>query len=130
MSRSRRVPPEQRLALLRQRLQDLSPAAMITELRSALGDESNFVVQQVAKVIQEQTLRELIPNLVSAYHRFLSDGAECDKGCRARLAIVEALVAVDFEDPDFWFADLKYRQQELVWSGSIDAAIDIRGVCL
>ena len=129
MSRNRRTSPDQRLALLRQRLQDLSPGAMTTELRSALGDESNFVVEQVAKIIHENAVSELIPDLVSAYHRFLSDGAECDKGCRAKLAIVEALLPLDFEDPDFWLAGMKYRQQEPVWSGSIDTAIDIRGVC-
>ncbi len=129
MARSRRLQPDQRLALLRQRLQDLSSDAMTAELRSALGDESNFVVEQVAKIIQEHAFCDLVPDLLSAYHRFLSDGAECDKGCRAKLAVVEALLPLDFEDPDFWLAGMKYRQQEPVWSGSIDTAVDIRGVC-
>jgi len=129
MSRSRRTTPDQRLALLRQRLKELSPDTMTVELRLALGDESNFVVEQVAKVVQEHTLSELIPDLVSAYHRFLNDGAECDKGCRAKLAIVEALLPLDFDEPDFWLAGMQYRQQEPVWNGSIDTATDVRGVC-
>ena len=129
MSRSRRTTPDQRLALLRQRLKDLSPDTMIADLRLALWDESNFVVAQVAKFVREHTLSELIPDLVSAYLRFLRDGAECDKGCRAKLAIVEALMPLDFEEPDFWLAGMKYRQQEPVWNGSIDTAIDVRGVC-
>ncbi len=129
MARSRRIQPDQRLALLRQRLQDLSTNAMTAELRSALGDESNFVVEQVAKIIQEHVICDLVPDLLSAYHRFLPNGAECDKGCRAKLAIVEALLPLDFEDPDFWLAGMKYRQQEPVWSGSIDTAVDIRGIC-
>ena len=98
-------------------------------LRSALCDQANFVVEQVANVVRENTLRELIPELVSAYHRFLNDGAECDKGCRAKLAIVEALLSLDFEDPDFWLTGMQYRQQEPVWNGSIDTASDIRGLC-
>ena len=129
MSRSRRTTPDQRLALLRQRLKDLSPDTMTTELRLALSDESNFVVQQAAKVVREHTLSELVPDLVSAYHRFLKDGTECDKGCRAKLAIVEALLPLDFEEPDFWLAGMRYRQQEPVWNGSIDTATDLRGVC-
>ncbi len=129
MSRSRRTTPDQRLAFLRQRLKDLSPECMTADLQSALCDESNFVVEQVAKVVQEHTLSELVPDLVSAYYRFLQDGAECDKGCRAKLAIVEALLPLDFEEPDFWIAGMQYRQQESVWNGSIDTATDVRGVC-
>lgn len=102
---------------------------MTTDLRLALGDQSNFVVEQVAKIVREHEVRDLIPELVSAYHRFLSDGAECDKGCRAKLAIVEALSSLDFEEPDFWLAGMQYRQQEPVWNGSIDTATELRGVC-
>ena len=129
MSRSRRTTPDQRWALLRQRLKELSPGMMTADLRLALCDQSNFVVEQVAKVVREHALRELIPDLVSAYHRFLNDGAECDKGCRAKLAIVEALLSLDFEEPDFWLAGMQYRQQEPAWNGSIDTAVDVRGVC-
>ena len=75
MSRSRRTTPDQRLALLRQQLKQRSPNMMTADLRSALCDQANFVVEQVANVVRENTLRELIPELVSAYHRFLNDGA-------------------------------------------------------
>jgi len=102
---------------------------MTAELRLALCDASNFVVEQAAKVAREHTLSELVPDLVSAYHRFLNDGVDCDKGCRAKLAIVEALLPLDFEEPDFWLAGMQYRQQEPVWNGSIDTATDLRGVC-
>lgn len=129
MSRGRRTTPDQRWALLRQRLKELSPSMMTADLRLALCDQSNFVVEQVAKVVREHALRELIPDLVSAYHRFLNDGDECDKGCRAKLAIVEALLSLEFEEPDFWLAGMQYRQQEPAWNGSIDTAIDVRGVC-
>jgi len=129
MARSRRTTPDQRLTQLRQRLKDLSPRMMTAELRLALCDASNFVVEQAAKVAREHTLSELVPDLVSAYHRFLNDGVDCDKGCRAKLAIVEALLPLDFEEPDFWLAGIQYRQQEPVWNGSIDTATDLRGVC-
>ena len=128
MPRIRRTTPDQRLALRRQRLQNMSPKAKTAELRSALCDESNFVVEQIAKIVREHTLSELIPDLVSAWHRFLTDGAECDKGCRAKLAIVEALLPLDFEEPEFWLAGIKYRQREPVWNGSIDTATEIRGI--
>jgi hypothetical protein len=44
-----------------------------------LSDESNFAVEQVAKVTRKDTLSDLIPDLVSASYRFLNDGAENDK---------------------------------------------------
>ena len=127
MARSRRTTPDQRLSLLRQRLKDLPSEAMIAELRSALSDESNFVVEQAAKIVRVEVHRELSLDLVSAYLRFLNDGAEYDKGCRAKLAITEALLALDFEEPEFWLAGMKYRQHEPVWSGSVDTATEVRG---
>ncbi len=129
MSRGRRTTPDQRLTLLRQRLKEASPATMIAELRSALFDESNFVVEQAAKAAREHSLSDLNPDLVSAYRRFLDDGVDCDKGCRAKLAIVEALLPLDCEDLDFWLAGMQYRQQEPVWNGATDTATDLRGVC-
>ena len=109
MPRIRRTTPDQRLALLRQRLQNMSPKAKTAELRSALCDESNFVVEQIAKIVREHTLSELITDLVSAWHRFLMIVAECDKGCLAKLAIVEALLPLDFEEAEFWLPGRKTR---------------------
>jgi len=51
---------------------------MIAELRAALGDESNFVVEQAAKVAREYSPGELIPDLVSSCHRFLNEGVDRD----------------------------------------------------
>jgi len=39
-----------------------------------------------------------------------------------------SLLPLDFEEPEFWLAGMKYRQHEPVWNGSIDTATDIRGV--
>jgi len=47
-----------------------------------------------------------MPDLVSAYHRFINDAADRDKGCHVKLAIVEALLPLDFKEPDFWLAGM------------------------
>jgi hypothetical protein len=116
------------VAQLRERSQDLSAEALSSEFRVGLQDASNFVVEYVAKLIHKHGVRDLIPDLVTAWQRFTIDGHDCDKGCRAKLAIVEALLPMDFEDPDFWLAGMRYRQQERVWNGSIDTAADVRGL--
>ena len=128
MSRGSRSTPEQRVASLKERLRDLPAELRATELRQSLRDGSNFVIEQVAKLSQKYAVAGIEPELVQAYQRFAVDGHECDKGCRAKLAIVETLLPLDFDDPDFWLAGVAYQQHEPVWNGSVDTAADIRGL--
>src|SRR3989442_15072553 len=71
-----------------------------TSLRKALGDRSNLVVAQAAKVVGELQLRDLIPDLVQAFDRMLPKGATTDPKCWAKKAIATVLKKMDHDQSD------------------------------
>lgn len=95
-------------------------------LQKALKDKSNFLVAKAAKWASERLCYELIPDLVESYRRFLRDPLKSDKTCAGKIAIVRALYDLDFNHAIFFSEALHYRQQEPVWGGSVDTAIDVR----
>ena len=49
-----------------------------------------------------------------------------DPRCLAKTAITGALLKLEFEDPQFWLAGLRYRQLEPGWGDAADSAVDVR----
>lgn len=98
-------------------------------LEQALSDSSNLVVEAAAKIVGEQELSRFQTRLLDAYDRFLIDPVDTDKGCHAKIAIVEALNRLDFDDADFYLRGMRYTQHEPAWGGSEDTAAHLRGAC-
>lgn len=124
---AKRTTPDERLTLLRQAGQQLTGPALAETVRRALSERSHFVVALAAELARQHELRELTDDLVAAYGRFLTDPIETDKGCRAKTAIVETLVQLDYDDPEFYREGMKYRQLEPAWGKPEDTASNLRG---
>ncbi len=99
---------------------------LVSQLREALGDKSNFVVAAAAEIVGERGLPELVPDLAAAFPRFLEDPAETDKTCRAKIAIVEALHKLDADEEDVYRTAIRHVQPEPRWGGSDDTAAPLR----
>jgi HEAT repeat protein len=114
-------------------LNALGPVAPRTEqlaaLKTALADRHFLVVARAALLSGERLLHELIPDLVSAYSRFLTDAVKRDPRCKAKSAIARALVTLEARDIGFYQAGIGYRQLEPVWGGRADTATDLRCSC-
>jgi HEAT repeat protein len=102
--------------------------AHVAELRGLLGDKSNFVVAEAAEIASERGLAELVPDMVSAFHRFLIDPVDTDKLCRAKIAIVEALNKIEYDREDVFRAGLRHVQMEPSWGKPEDSAAPLRAV--
>src|SRR6185437_14005128 len=76
-----------------------TPQAVIDELRSFLRNRSNLVAAKAAKVAGELRISALIPDLVTAFNRFMADAARLDKRCAAVTEIVTALYELDYVEP-------------------------------
>src|SRR5262249_35103724 len=115
-----------KLAQLRE-LRGQSPSPkLIDELRTALRDASNLVVSETAEIAGEARLMDLNSALVEAYERFLIDAERKDKLCRAKIAIVEALNKMEYDDAEFYLRGIHYVQSEPAYGGPVDTAVPIR----
>jgi HEAT repeat protein len=119
---------EQNLAFLEQ-LRSSDPAKAGAELEKLLGHKSNFVVARATEVSAELGL-DLFTEMEEAFARFLVNGVETDKTCRAKVAIVKALVEADRRS-DIYLTGLKHVQMEPVWGDPPrqDTAVELRGLC-
>ena len=122
---------EAKLDQLRALRRDSHQPEHVPILRDALRDRSNFLVADAAEIVGERMLSELMPELTAAFDRFMEDGEETDKGCRAKIAIVETLNKLDHQDETLLLRGLTYVQIEGRWGQpeGEDTAATLRGVC-
>lgn len=101
----------------------------LAQLRRALADKSNFVVAAAAEVVAAAELVELLPLLREAFARFMISPEKSDKGCKAKLAIADALYRNESQDEALFRSGLHHRQMEPIWGGRQDTAAELRGLC-
>jgi HEAT repeat protein len=105
------------------------PREVVTPLRKALSERNNYLVSKAAAITALHALDELIPELLSAFDRFLVDAVKSDPQCWAKNAIVKALKDLDHRQPDVYLRGISHIQLEPVWQGSSDTAATLRGAC-
>jgi len=98
-------------------------------LRKALRDRNNFICAKAAAVTGDVLLRDLIPDLLVAFDRFLKDAAKTDPKCWAKNAIIKALRDLAHQDPEVYLRGIVHIQMEPVWGGQEDSAAALRGGC-
>ncbi len=98
-------------------------------LRHSLQKQPAIVVANSAKLIGDQELRDLVPDLVAAFPRFVADGVKQDPGCFAKFRIAEALYKLEIPSEEIFLTGIRYVQLEPVWGGSEDTACSLRNVC-
>ncbi len=125
MGKSKSV--SQKLAELTAGCADAKSPAAVADLRRALEDRSNYVVKKAAQLIDAAKLKSLTSELAAAYERLTIDPEKSDPGCLGKLAVMQALVNLEYQDADFYRRGLKYRQVEGLWRGEDDPAAELRG---
>lgn len=110
-------------------LRRLGPSLRTSEeIRSFLSHKSNLVVAKAAKLAAEQRRSEMVPDLVSAFNRFMVNPAQLDKRCAALTGITEALYEMDYSEPDVYPQGLRHIQMEASFGPPVDAAAALRGM--
>jgi HEAT repeat protein len=113
------------------RLRSATPAEAVPPLRKALNDKTNLIIAKAAKIAGESLIRELIPDLLTAYNRlFEDDPAKRDPQCWGKNAIAKALREMEYGEAEPFLRGARYVQLEPVWGGSQDTAAALRGICL
>lgn len=127
MAKSRKL--EDLIATLNQIRLDPTSDANLAQLRQVLGSKYAVAVAQAAQLVGQCELYEFIPDLVTAFDRFLLKPEETDPGCRAKQAIAETLYRLEYSDETPFLQGIRHVQQEPVWGGRVDTAPRLRGTC-
>ncbi|HBF33029.1 TPA: hypothetical protein DDW35_00560 [Candidatus Sumerlaeota bacterium] len=98
-------------------------------LRGALRGKSNFVVARAARLTGQWEFKKMIPDMVAAFERFMKNPVKTDKGCAAKLAIVEALNALDYDSEEVFLQGIRHFQLEPAYGAPEDTADILRGKC-
>jgi len=98
-------------------------------LRKGLADRSNYVIERAAQIVGESELQSLLPDLLKAFERLLTDPLKKDKGCAGKTAIAKTLVQLGYDDPEFYRKGIAYTQTEPLWPREKDTASKLRGIC-
>ena len=118
---------ETKLARLRAIGKEDAAPGHLAELRGFLGDKSNIVVAEAAEIVGERMLADFAPDLVGAFQRFMIDPVETDMLCRAKIAIMESLNKIEYDDDATFLTGFRHVQPEPGWGGATDTAAPLRG---
>ena len=102
----------------------------IKALAASLRHRDRTTVMKAAARVAELVLRDRVPDLVAAVRRFMMNGEKVDKGCLAKVAILEALISLGCEDAALFIEGARYAQMEPVYGGRADMAGGVRGRCV
>ncbi len=111
-----------------ERLKSLREQYTPPEFRSFLGDASNLVVAVAAEIVGERGFKELVPDLLAAFDRFMIEPETTDKHCRAKIALVQALNRLEYEGDAIYLRGIRHVQDP-IWQSDDDAASPLRGDC-
>src|SRR5580704_419409 len=102
---------------------------VVQEIKKAIKGSASLVVSRAADIAGDHELRDLMPDMVLAFGKFMKDGATVDKGCRAKIAILKALNKLEYADWDIFLGAAFYVQTEPGFGASDDTAAGIRSEC-
>jgi len=97
------------------------------QLRKALKDRNNFLVSKAAAIAASAPA--LIPDLESAFDRFMHDPVKSDPKCWAKFAIAKALKDLGYDRADLFVRGLKHIQMEPSYGRPEDSAVTLRATC-
>jgi HEAT repeat protein len=95
----------------------------------ALKDRSNYLVSKAAAIAADLRIENLVPDLITAFDRFLKDPVKSDPQCWAKTAIAKALKDLGHRDAEVFLRGIDHIQMEPVWGGKADTAATLRGTC-
>lgn len=98
----------------------------VATLRQVLNCKHSIAVAAAAKIVGAHEIRDLVPELLAAFDRFMQDGSKTDPGCRAKTELLNALYRMEYSDEQPFLQGIRYIQQEPVWGGQTDTAPPLR----
>src|SRR5580704_10411824 len=97
----------------------------VEPLRKALAHRNNFLVAKAADLGREFKMKDLAPELLRAFDRFLENPVKTDPQCWAKNAISRALAAIEYQESESFFVGCDTSR----WNRSGEAAPILPELC-
>lgn len=101
----------------------------LSEIHQALSSRSSAIAAAAANGAAKLRLCRLTPEIVATFNRFMENPVKSDPGCRAKLAAVEALNALDYAEADVFLKGIRHVQMEPSFGPPVDTADHLRAAC-
>ncbi|HOZ48169.1 MAG TPA: hypothetical protein PK468_16275 [Candidatus Hydrogenedentes bacterium] len=101
----------------------------LQRIRTALEGRNAIVCAKAAEMVAEGRIEDCLNLLVEAFDRFMTDPVKRDPGCRAKIALVNTLNALESDDDTVFLRGIRHVQQEPVFGGRVDTAANLRANC-
>jgi HEAT repeat protein len=99
------------------------------DLAPFLRHKSNHVIAAAAATAEKMEAVALAPDLIQAFEKLMRDPAKLDQGCKATIAIAQALIQLEDPAARVYFAGIRHVQKEGSYGPAVDAAAPLRGLC-
>jgi HEAT repeat protein len=126
---AKRISTEEALAAIHAIRQAPENCDLARDLAPFLSHKSNHVVAAAAATVERLEAGALASELTAAFERIMRDPAKLDPGCKALVAIVEALVHLEESAAKVFFAGARHVQKEGSYGPPVDAGAPLRGLC-
>ncbi|MEM9164089.1 MAG: HEAT repeat domain-containing protein [Cyanobacteria bacterium P01_F01_bin.4] len=113
---------------VRDQLSPPTEEAIVT-LQQVLTSKQPVAIAQVAKLVLNHHLTQLIPELAIQFERMLTKGASTDPNCIAKKAIANTLYQLEYPETELFLSGIHHIQMEPVWGKSVDTAPGVRAIC-
>lgn len=106
------------------------PADRTALLAPFLAHRSNHVIAKAADIIAEHAMQDQGPALVDAFRALLPVAPQRDPGCTALLALLKALIALEYPAAEVFSAGLRHVQWEGSFGPPVDVGAPVRGLSI
>ena len=104
-------------------------ADALTLINKSLGHRNNYIVGKAARLAEDNSLADLLPDLLAAYDRFFTNPEKTDPQCWAKNGLSRALARLECRDKDVFLRGLRHHQMEPTFGGRADTAGTLRANC-
>ena len=102
--------------------------SVIDEIRGFLRNRSNLVIAKAARVARELRIAALVPEMLAAFDKLMTNAPKLDKRCAATTELLTALYELDYDDPAPYLKGLKHVQLEASFGPPVDEAAKLRAL--
>jgi HEAT repeat protein len=120
---------EETLSLLSQVEPNFPSEQAFDILKQVIRSKHAIAVARAAKLVSRLNACALIPELETAFERFMVNATVTDQSCIGKKTIAETLYRLDYSQEDLFLRGIKHVQMESVWGGKADTAPGLRGFC-